>query len=94
MIRYPLNKMSHISAGYRIMRSIPPGPIPRKNSLVGGSLLVREPVVTRPAAKSANAPSVIIPNITLIADKGSFVTFNEAIADRPPNPKAIRDTMP
>jgi len=86
--------VSQISAGYAIMRSIPPGPMPKKNSLAGGSLLVREPVVTRPPAKSANAPSVIAPNITLIADRGGFDTWKEAMADRPPNPKAIKDTMP
>ena len=81
-------------AGYTSMRSIPPGPMPKKNSLAGGSLVVNEPVVTRPNEKSDNAASVITPNIMLITDRGSFDTLNETTADRPPKPKAINATMP
>ena len=76
------------------MRSIPPGPIPKKKTLSCASMLSKMPLVKRPPAKRAKAPSDINPSITLIADKGIFKTLNETMADSPPNTKAIEDTAP
>lgn len=77
-----------------IMRSIPPGPRPKKKTLSFASVSVKEPLARRPPAKRTNALSTINPSITLIMDNGIFSTLNEAMADSPPNRKAVEDTTP
>jgi len=76
------------------MRSIPPGPKPKKKMLSYATLLVNEPLATRPQEKSANAPSAIAPSTMLTRDKGFFTTLNDAMADSPANRKTIEDNAP
>jgi len=76
------------------MRSIPPGPRPKKKTLSCASISVKEPLARRPPAKRPNALSTINPSSTLIMDKGIFNTLNEAMADSPLNRKAIEDKAP
>jgi len=56
--------------------------------------LVNEPLVIIPLEKRTNAPSVIVPSIMLIRDKGFFSTLYDDMADSPLKKKVIEATAP